>query len=145
MLTEEGTRTAILTTIGHKHFKLLPRGALKTCTPKRALPHSKAQPQGPSQKSNPSAQRGGAGTDSEPAWAQVTPGPVLVTPRALALPEPPQELDSTPVRSREPLQAPQVGPLALNRTRCTAVQQGKGRLPSEPCSLHSTSGLLVFS
>lgn len=135
-LTEKGMRAALLTT---KHFKYLPRGAFKISTPKCALP----QQQGTAP--SPSAQQGRAGTDAEPAWAQVTPGPVSVPPRAMALPELPHEQDVTPVRSREPVQARQVRPLPLNTTPHTAAQQGKGTRPPEPSSSHSTSASLVSS
>lgn len=103
------------------------------------LPQQQGTALSPSQQSSSrSAQQGRAVTDSEPAWAQVTS-------RALAGSELSHEQDFTPERSREPMQALSVKPLALNTTGHAVVQQGKGSLPPEPCSLHSTSGFLVFS
>lgn len=129
----------------HKHFKFLPRAAFKICTqsvPCHSSEHSPWVP--PSRAAAPSPARQGRdwlraclGTSHSRPCAGDTEGP---GPARAASQE-----GFSPVRSRESLQALQVRPLALNTTGHTAAQQGKVSLPSEPCSLHSTSGLLQLT
>lgn len=87
MLTEKGTRTAILTTANistlNSYPELHSKYAPKVCPATAASTAPGSLPA----ELQPPAQQSRAGTGSEPAWAQATPGPVLVTPRALALPE----------------------------------------------------------
>lgn len=135
MLTERGTRTAIVTTVNKSTLNSYPevhsQYAPKVCPASAA---STAPGSLPAQLQGRDWLRACLGTSDPRPCAGDTEGP---GPARAASQE-----DLSPVRSREPLQALQVRPLALNTTGHTAAQQGEGSLPSEPCSLHSTPGLL---
>lgn len=148
-LIEKGTRTAIRTTVSHKHFKYLPKDAFKLL-PRVPCHSSKTRLISHSQRSS-SPQPGEAGcllrlpaTDAELAWTRATCRPAPVRPRALVPPEGPDKKDVASVRSSESLQYEATCLKCGALHSCSAGQrQSQGTaVPSEPCSLHRTSELL---